>query len=184
MEMGNIIIAIISLGVVTVGVSIPYFIWRYPKNEKPKKGKILTKREPQINYWSGREQDSGHGYKFYEHYNIPEDPTISYINVSVINSTNCHKLKDLIEERYYVLSGEAEIILYDENVDDDATIYTLKVGDSLLVPDSYWRKIVNKKSETLKLMAICMPRWRKNAFVKCTDETIKQKMNKQTKNNT
>jgi len=122
------------------------------------------------------QQDPGLGYRLEEHYNTELDPTISYIKTSVEPNgfSAWHRLRDSqnpIEARFYVLKGTALFEILDP-ISKKKYAYTLKRGDSLLVPDSFWRRFKNERTDSvLEMIVICIPRWHVNAFEYHVGET-------------
>lgn len=114
-------------------------------------------------------QDPGLGYRLEEHYNTELDKTVSYIKTFV--KPNCssvwHRLRDLqdpIDARFYILKASASFEILDP-ASRKKYSYNLERGDSLLVPDSFWRKFKNMSdNEDLEMIVICIPRWHVNAF--------------------
>jgi amino acid transporter len=107
-------------------------------------------------------------WRLEEHYNTELDPSISYIisYVSAGQTTVWHRLKDLkdpVEARFYVLSGTAHFELL-EPVSRRMYSYDLNRGDSLVVPDSFWRRWTNTSNQESETIVICIPRWRREIF--------------------
>lgn len=107
-------------------------------------------------------------WRIEEHYNTELDPSISYIisYVSRHETTVWHRLKSPInpvEARFYVLSGSAHFELLEPS-SRQAYSYDLERGDSLVVPDSFWRRWTNTSNEESEIIVICIPRWRREIF--------------------
>lgn len=58
----------------------------------------------------------------------------------------------VLEESYYILSGEAKLV-----VNGDA--FVLKAGDACLLSPLDVHQIFNEESEPLKFLAVCVPPW-------------------------
>lgn len=115
------------------------------------------------------QQDPGLGYRLEEHYNTELDPSISYIKTFIEPNgfSAWHRLKDPqdpIEARFYVLKGTGLFEILDP-ISRKKYAYTLVPGDSLLVPDSHWRRFKNERTGSmLEMIVICIPRWHVSAF--------------------
>lgn len=115
------------------------------------------------------QQDPGLGYRLEEHYNTELDPSISYIKTFIEPNgfSAWHRLKDPqnpIEARFYILKGTGLFEILDPR-SRKKYAYTLESGDSLLVPDSYWRRFKNERTGSmLEMIVICIPRWHASTF--------------------
>lgn len=56
------------------------------------------------------------------------------------------------EESYYILRGNARIILGDEQE-------TITAGETILIPPPKPHKIINTGSDALEFVAVCVPAW-------------------------
>lgn len=77
--------------------------------------------------------------------------SVAYVEIPPGKSSLLHFHKKS-EESYYILKGEAQIILGDEQE-------TIMEGECVLIPSLKKHQIINIGSETLKFIAVCIPAW-------------------------
>lgn len=116
-------------------------------------------------------QETAGGYSVAEHYNDEFDPLVSYINASQNpgQTSVWHRLKaqpgkQPFELRYYVLKGCVQFETRKDSRGSGVSTYRLDPGDSLLIPDSTWCCFQATGKETLEMLVICMPRWRRECY--------------------
>lgn len=100
--------------------------------------------------------DSEHGETVYELIGPNAgDPakrhSLAYVEILPGKSSLLHYHPDA-EESYYILEGQAEIIIDDEQE-------TIEAGESVLIPSPKKHKIINNGNEPLKFIAVCVPAW-------------------------
>lgn len=96
--------------------------------------------------------------------NTPDDPDVSIARARVESgvTTRRHRLKG-ITERYYIVSGKglAEI--------GDLTPREVNPGDVVLIPPMCPQRITNIGKDDLIFLAICTPRYTRDAYEEIED---------------
>ena len=64
----------------------------------------------------------------------------------------------VIEEAYYILAGQARMIVDDEE-------RTLDVGDSVMIPPGAKHQIFNDKADDLRFLAFCADAWSEDCSI-------------------
>ena len=93
-----------------------------------------------------------------EWHNCEQDPTqsIAHVRVEVGKTTKPHALIDT-EERYVILSGEADVTVGDKS-------WPVKRGDVVIIPSGVAQNIRNVGESDLMFLAICSPRFQEKNY--------------------
>jgi len=96
--------------------------------------------------------------------NTSDDPAVSIARARVEagSATRWHRLME-IGERYVILAGTGTVEIGEQLLQD------VSPGDVVIIPPGSPQRIVNHGSTDLIFLAICSPRFRKDAYVDMND---------------
>lgn len=58
----------------------------------------------------------------------------------------------VVEESYYILNGEAVVLIDDEE-------HIMQAGDCVCILPGHWHEVSNRSQSPVKMLAICTPPW-------------------------